>query len=740
MIAGIDIGTSYSSICVLDGNGKIQPVETATGVSMYGSKYSLPSAVFAEDDGTVLVGQAAMNSRPNKPGQFCMEFKRNLGQDVPIFLGNYRFLPEDLYREIFIHMKNCVKKAYGEDITQAYVTCPASFGRKKREKVMAAAKAAGLFQVSLVDEPTAAARSYLSQGMLKDGQKILLYDFGGGTFDVSLLSYEKGDFRLLAEPGGIEQCGGIDMDRCIFQDILSHIDKEALEQLQKNPMNKMRFESQTGEQAVKIKHQLSSTENCREYILMGWESIPYEISAVHFNEMIAPLVGQTIDACRRILKSADLSVKDLSAVFMVGGTSRVALVREMVQRFAGDVPVYSSVDLELAVAMGAVMGGGSREEEDEGERNEGEQWFQLGNKYYNGDGVEEDDEKAVRCYEKAAELGNAAAQFKLGTYYEVGLVVRQDYEEAVKWYKKAAEQGEAVAQIYLGDCYEDGRGVPQNSEEAVKWYRKAAEQGEAAAQNNLGFCYEDGRGVPQNSEEAVKWYRKAAEQGNVTAQRNLGDCYENGRGVPQNYREAVKWYKKAAEQGEAVAQIYLGDCYENGRGAPQNYKEAVKWYREAAKQGNAIAQKALGECYYYGQGVHQDYKEAVKWYRKAAEQGEAAAQNNLGLCYENGCGVPQNYKEAVKWYRKAAEQGYAIAQNNLGNCYYDGQGVLQDCREAVKWYRRAAERGNTAAQTSLGVCYEDGRGVPRDYEEAARWYEMAGEAEKRALVLKKIRR
>ena len=277
MIAGIDIGTSYSSICVLDGNGKIQPVETATGVSMYGSKYSLPSAVFAEDDGTVLVGQAAMNNRRNKPEQFCMEFKRNLGQDIPIFLGNHSFLPEDLYREIFIHMKNCVKKAYGEDITQTYVTCPASFGRKKREKVMAAAKAAGLFQVSLVDEPTAAARSYLSQGMLKDGQKILLYDFGGGTFDVSLLSYEKGDFRLLAEPGGIEQCGGIDMDRCIFQDILSHIDKEVLEQLQKNPVNKMRFESQLGELAVKIKHQLSSSGSCQEYIPVGWESVPYEI-------------------------------------------------------------------------------------------------------------------------------------------------------------------------------------------------------------------------------------------------------------------------------------------------------------------------------------------------------------------------------------------------------------------------------------------------------------------------------
>ena len=584
MIAGIDIGTSYSSICVLDGNGKIQPVETATGVSMYGSKYSLPSAVFADDDGTVLVGQAAMNNRRNKPGQFCMEFKRNLGQDIPIFLGNHSFLPEDLYREIFIHMKNCVKKAYGEDITQAYVTCPASFGKKKREKVMAAAKAAGLFQVSLVDEPTAAARSYLSQGMLKDGQRILLYDFGGGTFDVSLLSYEKGDFRLLAEPGGIEQCGGIDMDRCIFQDILSHIDKEVLEQLQKNPINKMRFESQLGELAVKIKHQLSSSGSCQEYIPVGWESVSYEIHTSRFNEMIAPLAGQTIDACRRILKSAELSVKDLSAVLMVGGTSRVPLVREMVQRFAGDVPVYSSVDLELAVAMGAVMGGGSREEEDEGERNEGEQWFQLGNKYYNGDGVEEDDEKAVRCYEKAAELGNAAAQFKLGTYYEVGLVVRQDYEEAVKWYKKAAEQGEAVAQIYLGDCYEDGRGVPQNYKEAVKWYRKAAEQGEVAAQNNLGLCYENGCGVPQNYKEAVKWYRKAAEQGYAIAQNLLGNCYYDGQGVLQDCREAVKWYRRAAERGNTAAQTSLGFCYENGRGVPRDYEEAAKWYEKAGKE------------------------------------------------------------------------------------------------------------------------------------------------------------
>ena len=85
--------SSYSSICIQDETGKIQPVDTATGTSMYGSKYSLPSAVFVEDNGNVLVGQAAMNNRRNKPGQFCMEFKRNIGQDIPVFLGDYSYTP-----------------------------------------------------------------------------------------------------------------------------------------------------------------------------------------------------------------------------------------------------------------------------------------------------------------------------------------------------------------------------------------------------------------------------------------------------------------------------------------------------------------------------------------------------------------------------------------------------------------------------------------------------------------------
>ena len=131
MIVSIDIGTSYSSMCVMGPDGKAKPVDISTGASMYGSKYSLPSAVFVEDNGNVLVGQAAMNSRKRKPQNFCMEFKRNLGQNIPILLGNRSFFPEDLYTELFRHMKSCAEKASSQPIEKAYLTHQWEAPRKK---------------------------------------------------------------------------------------------------------------------------------------------------------------------------------------------------------------------------------------------------------------------------------------------------------------------------------------------------------------------------------------------------------------------------------------------------------------------------------------------------------------------------------------------------------------------------------------------------------------------------------
>ena len=157
MVISIDIGTSYSSVCLLTPEGKAEPVETTTGISIYGGKYSLPSAVFVDENGKVLVGQAAMNSRRRMPQNFRSEFKRDLGQDIPIVLGDRRFLPEDLYTELVLHIKGCVEKQGMEEVEKAYITYPASFGKAKRERITQAARKAGLFNTELVDEPTAAA-------------------------------------------------------------------------------------------------------------------------------------------------------------------------------------------------------------------------------------------------------------------------------------------------------------------------------------------------------------------------------------------------------------------------------------------------------------------------------------------------------------------------------------------------------------------------------------------------------
>jgi TPR repeat protein len=321
----------------------------------------------------------------------------------------------------------------------------------------------------------------------------------------------------------------------------------------------------------------------------------------------------------------------------------------------------------------------------------------LGEQYLNKGDVE----RAVSCFKKSAEFGNAKAQRMLGDCYYVGEGIREDKQEAVKWYRLAAEQGDAEAQRMLGACYYVGEGIREDKREAVKWYRLAAEQGDAAAQRGLGDCYYVGEGIREDKREAVKWFRLAADQGDAEAQRMLGVCYYVGEGIREDKQEAVKWFRLAAEQGDAEAQRMLGDCYYFGTGIREDKREAVKWFRLAAEQGDAEAQRMLGACYYVGEGIREDKREAVKWYRLAAEQGDAAAQWMLGDCYFFGHGVGKNKREAVNWYFLSAKKGNAEAQRRLGACFYFGHGVAKNRQEAIRWYRLAAEQGNSVAISML---------------------------------------
>ena len=725
MIVSIDIGTSYSSICMLGPDGKAHSVDIGTGTSMFGSKYSLPSAVFVEDNGNVLVGQAAMNSRKRKPQNFRMEFKRNLGENIPILLGNHSFRPEELYTELFRHMKTRAEEVGGELVEKTFLTYPASYRKQRRDKLCAAANAAGLFELELVDEPTAAAMCYCAEGYIKDGQTLLVYDFGGGTFDVSLIRYENGKFELLAEPVGLERCGGMDIDYLIASDMRETIERElpgAWGKLQKNEQRFLRMTSQLNELAVKAKHHLSAASVFEEFLSVDLDDVSYQLTAERFNGMIAPLVGQTIQTCRRALDEAKISPSDVSAVLLVGGTSRIPLVKEMAKKITGK-PALCAADLELAVAQGALVYKAPEKSSETLEK-----YFQKGQ--------EAEKEKlykdALKWYGKAAEQGHGKSETCIGYLYEKGRGVKKDYKQAFQWYQKAAEHGRAKAARKLGDFYAKGLGTAQDYTKTAEWYQKAANQGSATAALNLGDCYANGNGVEKDDKQAISWYLKATDQNGYASARSkafykLGQCYRKGKGVKQDYVQAVQWYRKAIEEGNADAMHALGVCYETGQGVIQDYKLAVQWYRKAADLGISEAMNSLGCCYRSGQGIVRDYDQAIQWFRKAIEAGNTNAMINLGSCYRLGQGIVRDYDQAFQWYRRAVEGGNHMAMNNLGYCYKLGIGVAQDYTQAIQWYRKAIEAGNTNAMNNLGVCYEFGEGVPKSRTKAIEWYRKAAE-------------
>lgn len=655
MIVSIDIGTSYCSMCILDKDGRAQPVDISTGASMYGGKYSLPSAVFLERSGELLVGQAAMNSRITIPQNFHMEFKRELGQDVPIILGDMDFSPEELYTVIFRHMKSCVHRVKNEKIELACLTYPASYGRRRQEKLRQAAQAAGLFSVQLVDEPVAAAMSYYSEGMVQEGQTLLVYDFGGGTFDAALLRYENGHFCQMATPEGLERCGGIDMDRLIFQDICRTIEPALLDRVCAQKLHRLRLESQLSEMAIKAKHHLSAAQEFREDLVLGLETVPYHLSRERFEGMIASLVGQTIALCRDMLSRAQVDRKQLSSVLLVGGASRVPLVQQMVQQFAEGVPVLCAHNLDLAVAQGALMMA----------------CFDSRSK--------ETREVPSRQEEACARRARTDA-------------CRVQHKQAVHASQNRSQSKRNGMEQRTGSAACPAQTKKQEQSDPVMRLRIEAEHGSAAAQYQLGLCYEHGDGIPKDPEEAVRWYHMAAQQGYMVAQFALGICYRMGMGVSQSDQQAVKWYRMAAQQGHSDAQNNLAACCRKGIGTPRDEAEAVRWYLEAAKRGHQVAQYNLALCYRYGTGVKKDEKQAVEWYRRAAEQGEREAQNALGICCIKGIGMEKNEAEAVRWYRKAAEQGYVRAQKNLADCYRYGIGVPKNEWEAAKWYGKVEKQ------------------------------------------------
>lgn len=341
-----------------------------------------------------------------------------------------------------------------------------------------------------------------------------------------------------------------------------------------------------------------------------------------------------------------------------------------------------------------------------------------------------------------AENGDVNAQYNLGERYYFGNGVKHSYTKAAHWYRKAASAGDSKAQKRLGDCYRAGQGIPKDYNLAVYWYGKAAQQGDYEAQKALVRCYKSGGpnlhkdiekahslakhyGVKLSDDNINDMIRYSAENGSIPSQLRYADMLFFGKGVSQDKTEAVLWYERAALQNNAEAQYSLANCYASGDGTQQNHGKALYWYEKAAANGSAEAANTLGCYYYYGKGAAQIPEKAVELFHKAAEDGNSDAQYNYGECCYNGVGMLKNPAEAAAWYKKSAAQGNPAAQYSLGWCHYFGEGVIQDYNAAKRLFELSALQRNPHAQLALGYCYLNGQGTDRNFAKASQWFSKA---------------
>lgn len=308
--------------------------------------------------------------------------------------------------------------------------------------------------------------------------------------------------------------------------------------------------------------------------------------------------------------------------------------------------------------------------------------------------------------EAKAEAGDASAQLALGQAYEDGNGVQENDDLAVKWYRKAAEQGNADAETELGVMYREGRGVEKSKEEALKWYRKAAQQMNAAAMFNLGAAYYNGDGIAINDSLAYAWFLAAEDAGSNA-----------GRDAAARSASELKEYQKID------AYLNLASMYEKGTDLREDLTAVAKWYRAAAEAGNLAARVQLATMMVLGRGVPQDFAQARQWCENAAKEKYSPGAFCLGLIYLQGLGVAKNPAQAAKWFNRAVEQGHVMLTLYLGEMYWKGEGLDVNKEKAYSWMLVAANAGIPKARQDVELLKKelDSRQLKRADKNAMRW-------------------
>ena len=348
-VIGIDLGTTNSCVAVIE-NGEPIVIPNAEGAR------TTPSIVAFAKNGERLVGQVAKRQAVTNHDRTVISIKRDMGSDKKIKIENKEYTPQEISAMILQKLKEDAENYLGEKVTQAVITVPAYFTDSQRQATKDAGRIAGLEVLRIVNEPTAAS---LAHGFDKDAeQKIMVYDLGGGTFDVSILDIADGVFEVMATAGN-NRLGGDDFDQRIMDYLVAEFKKDNGIDLSTDSMAMQRLK----EAAEKAKIELSGVMQAQINLPFitadstGPKHLDITLTRSKFEELIADLVESTVGPVNQAMKDSGLSFDKLDKILLVGGSTRVPLVQETVKKITNKEP-YKGINPDECVAIGAAIQGG----------------------------------------------------------------------------------------------------------------------------------------------------------------------------------------------------------------------------------------------------------------------------------------------------------------------------------------------------------------------------------------------
>ena len=348
-IIGIDLGTTNSCVSVIEG-GEPVVIPNAEGAR------TTPSVVAFSKDGERMVGNVAKRQAITTPEKTISSIKRHMGSDYKVNIDGKAYTPQEISAIILQKLKSDAEAYLGEKVTEAVITVPAYFTDSQRQATKDAGKIAGLDVKRIINEPTAAALAF---GIDKeDDQKVMVYDLGGGTFDVSIIEMGDGVQEVLATAGN-NHLGGDDFDKKIMDYIIAQFKSETGIDLSNDKMAMQRVK----EAAEKAKIDLSGMTTAQISLpfitadATGPKHLETTLTRAKFNEMTADLVEATMGPVRQAMKDSGLSMNDIDKILLVGGSTRIPAVQEAIQKFSGKEP-FKGINPDECVAMGAALQGG----------------------------------------------------------------------------------------------------------------------------------------------------------------------------------------------------------------------------------------------------------------------------------------------------------------------------------------------------------------------------------------------